>query len=269
MELAGWLRVFRALGRRAEELARPLVGTDAARRALGRGAGGDTTVFIDRVLERPVVEAVGSVGRVRLISEEAGVRDFGEPEVSVIADPLDGSVNAKLGVPLFAASYALGPPEPTLGTIQLGYVRNLVSGDEYWATRGGGAHRNGVRIKTSRRPGLELLLMEVSPGQRRALRASRELLHRAARVRCLGSVALDLCLVASGVASAAVDLRGNRLRTLDQCAGKLILEEAGGLVTDARGRSTDELDVDLTTRTDIIAAGSRGVLERILRMKRG
>ncbi len=266
MNLAGWLRVFRALGRRAEGLARSLTGATRARRALGRGAGGDTTVFIDRALERPVLEAVRSAGRARLISEELGVRDF---EVSVVADPLDGSVNAKLGVPLFAASYAIGPPEPTLGTIKLGYVRNLVSGDEYWATRGGGAYRNGLRTRTSRRPGLELLLMELSPGQRRAMSASGELVYRAKRVRCLGSVALDLCLVASGVASAMTDLRGNRLRTLDQCAGKLILEEAGGLATDAWGRSIDGLDVDLTTRTDIIAAGSRRVLEEILKARGG
>ncbi|MEM2868936.1 MAG: inositol monophosphatase family protein [Thermoplasmata archaeon] len=269
MRDAEWLGVFRSLGRRAGRAAGRLYGTKTGRRELGRGAAGDTTVFLDRALEKLVIGTVRRAGNVRLISEEAGVMDFGEPEVCIIADPLDGSVNAKAGVPFFSVSYALAPLEPRMADVRVGYVRNLVSGDEYWAFKGGGAFKNGKRIRASNQSTIELLLMELSPGHRKALRVSRGLLEQTARVRCLGSVALDFCLVASGVASALVDFRGGLLRTLDQCAGKLILEEAGGLVTDESGGTIDHLSVDLTTRTDIIAAANRRVLDRVVRARWG
>ena len=79
MDAAGWLKVFRALGARAQRIARPLAGTPAGRRSLGRGASGDTTVALDKKLEDIVVAACRRAGGVRLLSEELGVRNFGRP----------------------------------------------------------------------------------------------------------------------------------------------------------------------------------------------
>lgn len=267
MELARWLETFRRTGRRAERIARPLAGTARGRMALGRGASGDTTVYMDRVLEDLVIRAARKAGNVRLISEELGVRDFGRPMASLVADPLDGSINAKNGIGLYAVSYAIGPPEPTLGSIRLGYIRNLVSGEEYWAVRGKGAFRNGRRIRTAAGSELGLLLLEVSPAPVRAMEASRRILDAAGKVRCLGSMAIDLCYVASGAASALVDLRGGMARTLDLSAGMLILGEAGGIATDGAGRSIVGLPVDLATRTDLLASANGPMHRRLLGLR--
>jgi myo-inositol-1(or 4)-monophosphatase len=180
MENAQWLKAFRALGARAQRVARPLAGTAAGRRPLGRGASGDTTVVLDRELEDLVLKKARRMGGLRLISEELGTRDFGRPEVSLIADPLDGSTNAMAGIGLYAVSYALAPPEPTLGNVSVGYVRNLVSGEEYWAVKGKGAFRNGRRIQAQKGSVLGMLLLEMSPGPLKEVdRARRAWLPRA------------------------------------------------------------------------------------------
>jgi myo-inositol-1(or 4)-monophosphatase len=268
MEIEGWLKVFRALGARAQRVARPLAGTAAGRRPLGRGASGDTTVVLDKRLEDLVVGSARRAGDVRLLSEELGVRDFGTPRHTLIADPLDGSTNAVAGIGLYAVSYALAPPEPTLGNVELGYVRNLVSGEEYWAVKGKGAFRNGRRIRAQKGHGLRLLLLEMSPGPLNEVDRARRAMAEADKVRCLGSMALDLCLVASGAASAVVDVRGGLGRPLDSSAGKLILEEAGGILTDAGGRSLEGMKIDLDGRTDLLASANPVVHRKVLRLLR-
>lgn len=267
MGTSGWLGTFRRMGRRAGVLARQLAGTARGRRPLGRGAAGDTTLFIDRALENIVLKEAERAGNIRLISEELGVRDFGRPQAAIVVDPLDGSANAEFGIGFYSVSYALGPPEPRLGDIEIGYVRNLVSGDEYWAVNGKGAFRNGKRIRTQKDAGLRMLLMEMSPGPVKAFDSARRIVEKAGKVRCLGSLALDMCLVASGAASALADLRGGMVRPLDISAGKLVLEEAGGIVTDGQGRAVDELLIDPLTRTDILAAANRRLHLRLLKTK--
>lgn len=267
MGTAGWLGAFMRIGKRAGDIARPLAGTARGRRELGRGAAGDTTIFMDRTLENIVVREAERAGNIRLISEELGVRDFGTPEAALVVDPLDGSANAEFGIGFYAVSYALGPPEPRLGDIEIGYVRNLVSGDEYWALKGKGAFRNGKRIRTQKGFGLRMLLMEMSPGPVRAFDNARRIVEKAGKVRCMGSLALDMCLVASGAASALVDLRGGMVRPLDISAGKLIVEEAGGAVAEGKGSTVDGLLIDPLTRTDILAAANGRLLRRLLKMK--
>lgn len=268
MDTAGWLNAFRSLGARAQRIARPLAGTPAGRRELGRGASGDTTVVLDQKLEELVVSAARRAGNVRLLSEELGERDFGTPRCTLIVDPLDGSTNAVNGIGLYAVSYALAPLRPTLGNVLVGYVRNLVSGEEYWAVRGKGAFRNGRRLRAQKGPGLGVLLLELAPGQLRAVDSARKLLREADKVRCLGSMALDLCYVASGAASAAVDVRGGLGRPLDSSAGKLILEEAGGTLTDERGRPLDGAVIDLSGRMDSVGSANPAVHKKVLGLLR-
>jgi len=268
MEIARWLDTFRKMGRRAEALARPLAGTARGRRRLGRGAAGDTTLYLDRVLEELVIKQARKAGNVRLVSEEVGTVDFGRPEISLVVDPLDGSANADCGIGQYAVSYAIGPPEPKLGTMRLGYIRNLVSGEVYWAVRGKGAFRNGRRIMSREGSGLRMLLLEMSPGPVQAFENARRMVEATEKTRCLGSMALDLCYVASGAASALVDLRGKMARTLDISAGKLILEEAGGVTADGLGLTIDGLPVDQKTRTDLLASANRRIHRRLLGLRR-
>jgi myo-inositol-1(or 4)-monophosphatase len=105
-----WLPIFRAIAAEIRSTIPPLAGTPAAREEVGLGAGGDRTIYLDQLAEEIVVrhleQAYRSGLRFRLISEELGERDFGG-EALVLADPLDGSFNAKMGLPYYAVVLAV------------------------------------------------------------------------------------------------------------------------------------------------------------------
>jgi myo-inositol-1(or 4)-monophosphatase len=221
---------------------------------------------MDKVMEDLIVRQLEEIGDVRLISEERGTLEIGSPRMTVVADPLDGSFNAKMGISLFAMSLALVQGEPNLGNVVLGYVRNLVNGDEYYAMKGEGAFQNRAPISTSSRDEIKVLGMEPHPNTVIALEQQRALVDYDTRLRSLGCMALDLCYVANGIFDAMADVRGGLSRVLDMSAGKIIIEEAGGMVTDEKGRSLDQVSVDVSTRIDFIAAGNKDILEKIVRV---
>ena len=265
--IAQWQGIFHKIGIEAELVARKWYGTEKARREIGRGAGGDTTVWLDKALEDIIIKRLKPVGNLRLITEEAGILEFGDPKVTVIADPLDGSTNAKHGIPMFAVSLALAGKEPTLGSVKAGYVRNLIAGNEFTAVKGGGAWRDGKKLATSKNTNVKLLSLEFHPHTPETLRKSVQFISTSEKVRSLGSIALDLCYTASGIFDAVVDFR-DRIRLLDISAGKLILEEAGGIITDLRGKSIDPHAVGENNRLSFIAAGNKTVHGKMLALCR-
>src|SRR5207237_542280 len=94
--------------------------------------------------------AVGGRGqRVSVLSEEAGLVDMGAPFPRVLLDPVDGSRNAKRGIPVVGMMLALADG-PTLAETRLGFALNIVSGERWHAIRGGGFFRQGQGIAPAR-----------------------------------------------------------------------------------------------------------------------
>lgn len=85
----------------------------------------------------------------------------------------------------------------------------------------------------------------------------REICKTVRRIRLLGSVAIELCYVADGTYDAFLDIRGN-LRVVDIAAAKLIVEEAGGIITNEHGKSLNN-KLNVIERTSIVAAGNLNV----------
>src|ERR687896_2551450 len=114
-----------------------------------RGGGGDRTLEIDAAAERAVfaeLERLHDEGaRFCAVSEERGLVDFGDPELRVIVDPIDGSMNAKRGMPHHALSIAVADG-PTMADVLFGFVRDFGPGEEWVAWRGGGAQLNGADL---------------------------------------------------------------------------------------------------------------------------
>ena len=78
-----------------------------------------------------------------LVSEELGERAFGTGGATrVVVDPIDGSLNAKRGIPFFSLSIAVADG-PTMGDVDFGYVYDFGSGEEWTARRGEGAFLDG------------------------------------------------------------------------------------------------------------------------------
>lgn len=236
----------------------PLSGTEAGRVPLEMGAGGDRTMELDRAAEAIVLAALQELAdrgeRFSVLSEEVGLRSFGADHPLVVVDPVDGSLNAKQGIPFFNVMLALLAGS-TAGTAQAASIVNLNNGERWTAVKGAGASRNGEPIRTlpARHDGrIELLGLESST---RSLQAAQPLLERAGKVRILGSMALSMAHTAAG----GLDLfcAPVPMRLFDMTAGLLLISEAGGVATDIRGASLSGLECTLKTRTTLLCAPDR------------
>ncbi len=251
-----WLKAFENVGTRVRTATAPLLGTEAGRSELGVGAGGDRTVELDRVAEEVALAELARFAAsghpCTVLSEETGRQDMGSDYPLILLDPVDGSLNAKQGLPLTAVMVTL-VEGPLVADIRLGWVLNLISGERWHAVRGGGAYRNGLPLTplpARGRPGrIGVLGIESSP---RELIRLQPLIERASKVRLLGSMALSLAHTAAGgieVFAAPV-----RARIFDLTAGLLMIGEAGGVVTDLQGGPLEEAIVGLDTRTTVLGS---------------
>ena len=211
------------------------------------------------------LEAENDLGRgFHLISEEAGERDYGGGGAVIIVDPIDGSHNAKMGIPYFSLTLAAAS-DRTYGGVREGCVRNLVTGDHFEASRGGGATVNGAPIRLVAADDTINVLQFEATRLADHLDEYRELLLGAEKVRALGSAALNICLVASGAVSVSL---APSLRSVDCAAPLLVLTEAGGVASDWEGAALDGLDLALDVRPSVVTAGSQELLENALRKLR-
>jgi myo-inositol-1(or 4)-monophosphatase len=247
----GFLKLCREAFKAASDSIFDLAGTDAASTFICIGADGTPTTRIDLAAEEAIIEIFKADGRsMRILSEEIGELILGDsPKFSVVLDPLDGTYNSSVGIPFYSVSIAMASHD--LSDIRFGYVSNLALTEEYYAEAGKGAYLNGRKIKTSINSELRELCVSVY-GYRQNVERTRRIYRNVRRVRLFGSVALELCYVASGRLDAFVDVR-NALRVTDVAAGQLILEEAGGLVTDGYGNYL-RLPDNVTSRVEMVAS---------------
>ena len=125
---------------------------------VGAGEGGDDTTAIDAAAER-VILARFDRDDTRIVSEEIGVR--GNGRWTIVVDPIDGSLNAKRGIPFFSLSVAVADGE-TMDDVVFGYVYDFGSGEEWTATRGGGARLNGAPLTEKPKDTIEILSFEAT-----------------------------------------------------------------------------------------------------------
>lgn len=260
-----WLAVCRRAveGVRAELRRFP----DPADRAVptGRGEGGDIALVIDRAAEDAIFRELESLDlAMTVISEERGHVDLnGGGSTHVVVDPIDGSRNAKRGVPAYSVSIAIADG-PAIGDVRFAYVHDLAL-DEHWhAAPGEGAFLDGERLKPLAQDSeLELLALEIIHPDLVVKSAGAIAATGAQRLRALGSFALALCWVAGGRYDGLATLAG--CRSVDFAAGQLIVTEAGGAVAmpDASGEVATT-PLELATRTRVIAAAHPEMLARLL-----
>jgi myo-inositol-1(or 4)-monophosphatase len=194
----------------------------------------DLVTAADRDAERLIVDAIAAAFPDHgIVAEESAARP-GRDGHRWYIDPLDGTTNFAHAYPHFAVSIALAHGEDLL----FGLVHDPMRCETFAAVRGGGARLNGVPIAVSDTSRLERALLGTGfPYDRRQhtafyLAFLAEGMRRAQGVRRAGSAALDLCYVASGRLDAFWEWK---LRPWDTAAGRLIVEEAGGRVTDFAG----------------------------------
>ena len=267
-----WKSIAVKMAEQVEKAVAPLVGTPDAGEIIKMGADGTPTKLIDLVAEDEAIDVLENTDRpVTIISEEIGILHINqeppdEPRIIFVVDPLDGTSNAIRNIPFYGISVAVaeyipGGDLPSLNNVVMGFVKNFATEDLYWAIRGQGAFLNDKKICASSQNSLDRTSLGAFIYGTRFRRVD-SICRVIRRMRILGSVALELAYVASGSYDAFMDLREN-LRIVDIAASKLIVEEAGGVVTNERGESIDGL-LNVKARTSLIAAGNKELHKKIM-----
>jgi myo-inositol-1(or 4)-monophosphatase len=245
---------------------------ERARETGSRGSGGDRTLVIDESAENVVfaeLDALSEAGyRFHAISEERGAVDYGDPGVRVIIDPIDGSLNAKRGIPHHALSIAIAEGD-TMADVVFAFVYDFGPAEEWRATRGEGAWCNGVPLdreageRRGRDGKLEVIGIE-SADPRWVAASIDQLVTTSYRLRALGTIASSLCQVAGARFDAMLTLRNSR--GVDAAAGQLIVREGGGYVSFPRFEDPLGAPLDASPSTPVIAARSLETLRELERV---
>lgn len=194
-------------------------------------------------------------------AEEGGGRHPTGGERVWIIDPLDGTSNFIAGFPFWCVSVAAREKEELVA----GVVWDPLRGELYATERGAGAFRNGKRLAVTRRGDVDGAFLATGfPFRSRDqidvyLALFRALFLRARAIRRAGSAALDLAHVAAGVFDGFFEFH---LAAWDIAAGAVLIEEAGGEVTDFSGSGR------YLERGNVVA-GSPGVARGIRRVAGG
>jgi myo-inositol-1(or 4)-monophosphatase len=229
---------------------------------LRRGLGGDDTTAIDQAAEDAIVERLAALEEdLVLVSEELGERVFGEGgSTRIVVDPVDGSVNAKRGIPFFSFSLAVADG-PTMADVAFGYVYDFGTGEEWTAERGKGAFLNGGRlpvvVPTER---IEILSFEGTTTRAIAEKIGN-VLDLVGRVRVMGSLALSLCHLAAGRVDAVCSLK--EARSFDIAAAQLLVRECGLAIELFDDPPFAAAQLDLEQRSRVVAAGSVELTEAL------
>jgi len=217
----------------------------------GQGLGGDETTAVDKAAEDAILARLRALDDVAIVSEEAG--RLGDGSTLVVVDPIDGSLNAKRGIPFFSLSIAVADGE-RMGDVHTAYVYDFGSGEEWVARRGDGATLNGARLTVLPKETIEILSFEATLTSLIA-RDAPKVGPLAYRLRIMGSLALSLCHLAAGRVDAVCSLKN--ARSVDIAAAQLLVREAGlaiELFDDPR--AFEEAELDLEGRSRVAAAGT-------------
>jgi myo-inositol-1(or 4)-monophosphatase len=188
----------------------------------------------------------------RVVGEEAGASGPSQAETAWYIDPIDGTLNYSLGVPLFSTSVAV----LQRGVAVAGAVLDPLRDECFSAARGGGAWCNDQRLAVSRRDRTAEAIASTQSSRSGRFVRDRSILNAVSmaflKTRRLGSIALELSYVAAGRFDALVASKSTEQNLYDVAAGLLLVEEAGGRVSNGRGEDFREGDCELVVSNGLL-----------------
>jgi myo-inositol-1(or 4)-monophosphatase len=263
--LTDWLATCRAAVEDARAVLGELPGRAEREPVVGTGQGGDETTAIDAAVERAIVERLDGIGATgggfTLVSEELGERRFfGGGRRRVVLDPIDGSRNAKRGIPFFSLSLAVADGA-TMQDVHFGYVYDFGTGEEWTAVRGDGARLNGELLGGEQpKEAIEILSFEATRTSFVAEKAA-SVVGLAHRIRIMGSLALSLCHLAAGRVDAVCSLKP--ARAVDIAAAQLLVRERGLAIDLFEAPPFEAAPLDVGARSRVVAAATPEICARL------
>ena len=203
--------------------------------------GREVKIVADRKLNELLVGELKKKSSFNIISEEKTKNIIKENEYNWILDPLDGSFNYMRGIPIYCISLGLWKGfEPVLGVIY-----NLANNDTYYGIVGDGAYKNNKQISVSKViSASEAVLCTGFPVNylysKDNIIKFTDNIQKYKKIRFLGSAAMSLSFVASGVVDAYLE---ENIMIWDVAAGIAIVQAAGGNVEFSKGSINNSLNV--------------------------
>lgn len=265
---------------------RPYVGKPESGEKVKMGADGTPTSFIDIVAEEKVINILKNAPVYSyIISEEIGELKLGKgteksvvltqelrreldeneerPKFIFLVDPIDGTSNAIKEIPAYGISIAVANVPKgriaDLNDVELGFINNFGNGNFFEAEKGKGCWLNNEEVHPSKETNISN--MSLGGFTKSGTIEASKLVDNARRMRVLGSVVLELSYVASGRYDAFLDLRGSRI--IDIAASKLIVEEAGGIITNKYGEKLNN-KLSIHERAIVVAANTNKLHKQII-----
>lgn len=199
-------------------------------------AHNDFVTKVDRESENLIVRLLQKAYPEHAFMGEEGGKQGVSSDYEWVIDPLDGTTNFLYGIPQFSVSIALKHK----GRLAVGVVYDPLRDETFAAARGEGATLNGKRIRVSERSSMQSALIgtgipfRADQNLELYLQTLKVILPDTAGVRRIGSAALDLAYVASGRFDGFWEIG---LHEWDMAAGVLLIQEAGGLMSDLAGNT--------------------------------
>ena len=215
---------------------------------------------IDKASEKHIMEFIKGKYPDHSILGEEGTNIKNNSEYLWVIDPLDGTTNFAHRLPIFSVSIGVLKNDDLFAGVVYDVMNDIV----YSAVKGEGSYANGKRLNVNNNEIVEHSVLvtgfpyNISENPDRALEKFNEVVKKTRAVRRLGSAAIDLCFVAKGVFDAFWEVY---LHPWDMAAGMLILEEAGGKITDFSGNPTNIYTHQLLASNNVIHQKILGILQ--------
>ena len=188
----------------------------------------DFVTKTDRNIERILINELSkSKKNYSFITEETGKINNKDKENVWIIDPIDGTTNFLHGIPHFAICIAL----KSKGEIISGLIFDPIKDEMFFTEKNKGAYLNNQRLRVSKKNSLDNCLFSSN---------HEGVKYSNLNMRCSGCAALDLAYVASGRLDGFFH---NNINIWDVAAGALMVEEAGGVVTDLKKFNTNNINI--------------------------
>lgn len=194
----------------------------------------DLVSYVDKEVERRMVAALREIVPSAGFVTEEGTVEEDDRELKWVIDPLDGTTNFIHGLPIYSTSIALCQGK----NVMVGVVYEVNRDECFAAAKGHGAYCNGKEIKVSTLQTMDTSLLATGfpyynfERLEQYLAILNELMKNTHGLRRMGSAAVDLAYVAMGRFEGYFEYN---LNPWDVAAGALIVQEAGGVVTDFSG----------------------------------
>ncbi len=242
------MKIINEICNLVKECGKVILNADREKMAIDTKSGiADLVTEYDTKIQKQLFEGLKKIlPEAKLIGEEGSSDELTSEGYAFVVDPIDGTTNFIKDYHISAISVALlKDGEPEAGVVYNPYLNEI-----FYAIKGCGAFCNGNKIKVSSAPlSNALVLFGTSPYDKtlseKTFQIAAQYLNDALDIRRCGSAALDLCSVASGRADLYFELQ---VSPWDFAAGKLLVEEAGGVVTTFDGKP-----LSFNGKTSIIA----------------